>query len=378
MTNKPKPKSTLHNISTYVPGSHSGSGSDDPVVVLSANENAYGTSPKAVQAMQDATKQVFRYQDGSATELIEAIARVHGIDKERIVCGNGSDEILGLVIQAFTHEGDEVLYSEHGFLIYGIASHATGAKPVTVPENNGTICVDRLLAGVTHKTKMIMVTNPANPTGTMVVKSEIERLIQSVPSHILIVLDSAYAEYVDGNPDYDNGIHFVNRYDNVLMTRTFSKMYGLAGIRVGWAYASAEIIDYIHRVRAPFNVNMIAQAGAVAALNDQDFIVDCREKTLKTLTKFVADLQDLGIECLPSYTNFVLANMGTAERANGVYEYLKSKNVLVRAMGGYGFPDRLRITVGTDDEMAICLKHLTDFVKKETKAWQPKPQYLRH
>ena len=362
MTQKPTPKSTIHNINAYVPGSHSGDDSDNPVVVLSANENAYGSSPVAIKAMQDAATQVFRYQDASATKLTETIARVHGIEADRIVCGNGSDELLALVIQTFTNEGDEVLYSEHGFLMYGISAHAMGAKPVTVPENNGTICIDNLLSGITDKTKMIMLANPANPSGTMVVKSEIERLIKNTPSHILIVMDSAYAEYVDGHPDYDSGIEFVGRYDNVLMTRTFSKMYGLAGIRVGWAYASAEIIDYIHRVRGPFNVNMIAQAGAIGALNDQDFIVDCRAKTFKTLTKFVADLEDLGISCLPSYTNFVLANMGTVERANGACAYLQSKNVLVRPMGAYGFGDRLRITIGTDDEMAICLKHLTDFV----------------
>ena len=367
MTNKPTPKSTIHNINTYVPGSHSGDDGNTPVVVLSANENAYGTSPKAIKAMQDTATQVFRYQDGSATELTETIARVHGIDAGRIVCGNGSDELLSLAIQAFTNEGDEVLYSEYGFLMYGISAHAVGAKPVTVAEVDGTISIDNLLSGITDKTKMIMLANPANPSGTMVTKSEIERLIQNTPSHILIVMDSAYAEYVNGNPDYDSGIEFVNRYDNVLMTRTFSKMYGLAGIRVGWAYASAEIIDYIHRVRGPFNVNMIAQAGAVGALNDQDFIVNCREKTLKTRTQFVADLEKLGIWCLPSYTNFVLAHMGTAERANNVFTYLKSNNVLVRAMGGYGFPERLRITIGTDHEMAICLKHLTDFTEKESK-----------
>ena len=362
MTQKPTPKSTIHNINAYVPGSHSGADSDNPVVVLSANENAYGSSPVAIKAMQDTATQVFRYQDASALTLTQTIARVHGLEANRIVCGNGSDELLSLVIQTFTHEGDEVLYSEHGFLMYGISAHAMGAKPVTVPENKGTVCVDNLLGGITDKTKMIMLANPANPSGTMVVKSEIERLIQNTPSHILIVMDSAYAEYADGNPDYDSGIDFVNRYDNVLMTRTFSKMYGLAGIRVGWAYASAEIIDYMHRVRGPFNVNMIAQAGAVGALNDQDFVADCRAKTVRTRTKFTDDLQALGIDCLPSYTNFVLAHMGTAERAKDAFGYLASNNVLVRDMTAYGFPERLRITIGTDDEMAICLKHLTDFV----------------
>ena len=366
MSNKPTPKQSIYNINAYVPGSHSGSNDDVPVVVLSANENAYGTSPQAVVAMQDSATQVFRYQDGSATELTDTIARVHNITPSQIVCGNGSDEILSLVVQAFIDTpDDEVLYSEHGFLMYGISAHAMGAKPITVAEDNGMISIDNLIAGVTDKTKIIMVTNPANPSGTVLEKPEIERLLDAIPSHVLVVLDSAYAEYVTDDVDYDGGIDFVNRYHNVIMTRTFSKMYGLAGIRVGWAYSNPEIIDLLHRVRGPFNVNMIAQAGAVGALNDQSFITECRNKTLKTRNQFVSDLADLGIECLPSHTNFVLADFKTADLAERVFDYLKSNNVLVRAMGAYKFPERLRITIGTDDEMAICLKHLTEFMNNQ-------------
>ena len=365
ITQKPQPKSSVYNINAYVPGSHKGAGiSEDPTIVLSANENAYGSSPHAVSAMTNAVTQVHRYQDSGATDVVAQIAQIYHLDPSCIICGNGSDELLALAISAFTEPADEVIYPQHGFLMYPISSHAVGAVPITAPEQeNGTVCIDSLLAKVTPKTKMIILANPANPTGTMVSASDIKRLLDGISPYIMVILDGAYAEFVT-NPSYDAGDGFVHTYPNVLMTRTFSKIYGLAGIRVGWAYGSSHMIDILHRVRGPFNVNGVAQAGAIAALKDQDFVAHCRTQNTQQRHRLVKALTDIGVPTYESHTNFVLANFGTPERANSLFQGLKNKNILVRQMGGYGFPSCLRISIGTADEMTRLIDTLRTLVQQ--------------
>lgn len=359
MTQKPQPKSSIYNINAYVPGSHRGAGiSEYPTVVLSANENAYGPSPHAITAMADAITQVHRYQDAGAAHVAAKIAQTYHLDPARIICGNGSDELLALAISAFTNPEDEVIYPRHGFLMYPISSYAAGAVPVTAPEqDNGTVCIDSLLAQVTPKTKIIIFANPANPTGTVISASDIKRLLDNIPPYVMVILDGAYAEFVT-NPSYDAGDGFVDTYPNVLMTRTFSKIYGLAGIRIGWAYGSSHVIDILHRVRGPFNVNRVAQAGAIAALNDQDFIAHCRTQNTQQRHRLVKALMEMDIQTYDSHTNFVLANFGTPERADSLFQGLKNKNILLRQMGGYGFPSCLRISIGTADEMTRLIDTL--------------------
>ena len=263
---KPLPRPGILDIAAYVPGKEHAPGVAR-VFKLSSNETPLGASPKAIEAFRGAAGNLERYPDGQAKELRQAIADVHGLNVANILCGNGSDELLGLLCHTYLDKGDEGIITEHGFLVYKIQIMAAGATPVTVKETDCTVDVDAILAAVTEKTKMVFIANPANPTGTYVPVSEIRRLQASLPKHVILVLDAAYAEYVRRN-DYEAGLELVSANQNVVMTRTFSKVYGLAALRIGWMYAPVDVVDALNRVRSPFNLNNAAIAAGAAAVRD--------------------------------------------------------------------------------------------------------------
>jgi histidinol-phosphate aminotransferase len=335
------------------------------VIRLASNEGALGPSPRAVEAYRAGSTEIHRYPDGHAIQLRQALARRFGLEAERIVCAGGSDEILTLLIRAYAGPGDEVLYSQHGFLMYPIGAKLVGATPVAAPEQNRTTDVDALLAHVTPRTKLVFVANPNNPTGTYIPAAEMARLRAGLPAHVVLVVDAAYAEYVTAE-DYEPGIDLVRQGDNVVMSRTFSKIFALGALRLGWAYCPPAIADVLNRLRNPFNVPAPAQAAGVAALEDRDFVERCRLHNEEWRAWTTEQLQKFGLELTPSIGNFVLARFpaGGIQQADAAWDRLKAAGILTRKVGPYGLGDSLRITIGTGEEMQAVVEVLKDFLGK--------------
>lgn len=353
----PTAKPGIMDIQPYVGGLHTVDGVDK-VVVLASNEGPLGASPRAVEAYERLSNKLHLYPDGGADELRAAIGERFGLDPARIVCGAGSDEIISLLVAAYAGIGDEVLYSEHGFLMYPINAKAVGATPVAAPETDLTANVDNLLACVTDRTRMVFLANPNNPTGSYVSVEELRRLHGGLPSDTLLVIDAAYAEYVSRN-DYISGAELVETFENVVMTRTYSKVFGLAALRLGWAYCPPEIADVLNRVRNPFNVTSAAQVAGVAAVGDLSHTDAAIAHNDEWLPRFTDELKGLGLDVPPSVGNFVLVRFGSAERAQSAYDYLLRRGVITRMMGGYGLPDSLRITVGLESELKAVIDGLS-------------------
>lgn len=353
----PTPRPGIMDIKPYVGGESALEG-QARVIKLSSNEGALGPSPKAVEAFKAMAGEMHRYPDGGATRLRKALAARWGVDAERIVCGAGSDELLGILCRAYAGPGDEVLYSAHGFLMYAIAAKACGATPVTAPEVDLTASVDNLLAAVTPRTRIVFLANPNNPTGTYLPADEVRRLRAGLRDDILLVIDAAYAEFVSRN-DYSAGIELVDSTPNTVMCRTFSKIFALGGLRLGWAYCPAAIADVLNRVRNPFNVASPALAAGLAALEDTGFMNLCREHNDYWLAWMLAEMRKLGLEATPSVCNFILVRFADAKAAD---EFLRAKGLIVRAMGGYGLGDWLRITIGTGEENQMVVAALGEFV----------------
>jgi histidinol-phosphate aminotransferase len=333
------------------------------VIKLSSNEGALGPSPKAMAALEAMSSEMHRYPDGGATRLRKALAARWGVDADRIVCGAGSDELLGLLVKAYAGPGDEVLYSAHGFLMYAIAAKACGATPVTAPETDLTANVDNLLKAVTPKTKIVFLANPNNPTGTYLPAEEVKRLRAGLRDDILLVIDAAYAEFVSKN-DYTPGIELVDAGQNTIMCRTFSKMYALGGMRLGWAYGPANIIDVLNRVRGPFNVSSASLVAGEAALEDTAFAELCKSHNDYWLAWLSAEIKKLGLNLTPSVGNFVLVQFPKEAGKDAVSAdaFLRARGIIVRAMGGYGLGDWLRITIGTGEENQEVVKALAEFL----------------
>lgn len=339
------PQPGIMDIALYEGGSSQIAGRTD-VIKLSSNENPFGPSEKTRDAVIRAAHNLHRYPGTDHAELRAAIAEVHGLDPDRIICGVGSDEIIHFLCQAYAGPGTEVLFTEHGFLMYRISALAAGATPVSVPENERVTDIDALINGATENTRLIFLANPNNPTGTMIPLSEIERLAIAVP-HAIIVIDAAYAEYVE-DPDYDGGIDLATRLPNVIMTRTFSKIYGLGGMRVGWGYAPRSIIDVLNRIRGPFNLSQPALEAAEAAIRDRDHVNRCRAENTRLRGWLAESLAEKGVPSDPSSANFILARFDSQALAEACDEWLKAEGVIVRRVGGYGLPNCLRITVGDE------------------------------
>lgn len=358
----PTPKPGVLEIEAYVPGGSSVPGGVKPVK-LSSNENPLGPSPAAISAFQASAGSLERYPDGSASGLRQAIGRAYGLNPDRIVCGAGSDELLNLLGHAYLGPGDEAIFTEHGFLVYRIVTLGCGATPVVAPEKNLHTDVDAILARVTERTKMVFVANPNNPTGTYIPFDEVRRLREGLPSHVLLVLDAAYCEYVRRN-DYEAGLELVATTENTVMTRTFSKIHGLAALRLGWAYCPAAIADALNRIRGPFNVAAPAIAAGIAAMDDRAHAEKSVAHNEIWLPWLTAEMERMGLEVTPSVGNFLLVHFPKqADRdANAADEFLRSRGVIARKMGAYGLPGALRITVGTEAENKAAIAALQAFV----------------
>jgi histidinol-phosphate aminotransferase len=356
----PRPRPEILEISPYVGGEATLEGVNR-VYKLSSNEGAFGVPPGAQEAFRKLSGELFRYPDGGALDLRRAIGNRFGLDPARIVCGAGSDDLIYQLAAAYGGHGRDILMTEHGFSIYHIAGTSAGSRVIKTRERNLTADVDALLGAVSPATRLCFLANPNNPTGSMLPYEEVARLRAGLPQEVLLVLDAAYAEYVE-RPDYDPGIRLVNATDNTVMTRTFSKVFGLGGMRIGWAYGPAAVIDVFNRVRAPFNVSIAAQAAAIAALAEPGWVEKSRAHNREYRPKLAAGLQAAGIKVWPSEGNFVLADFGTAPRAQGADAHLRRRGVIARPVGGYGLPHCLRITVGTAEEVQVVIDALTEFM----------------
>ncbi|SDE09471.1 histidinol-phosphate aminotransferase [Paracoccus isoporae] len=339
-----RPQPGILEIALYEGGASHVAGMEN-VVKLSSNENPFGASEKAREAVMRAAHNMHRYPSTDHAALRKAIGRVHALDPDRIICGVGSDEIIHLLAQSYVGPGDEVVFTEHGFLMYRISTLAAGGTPIAVAERDRVTDVDAILAACTDRTRLVFVANPNNPTGTMIGLDQLERLAAGLPPGALLVIDAAYAEYV---PDYDGGADLATRLPNVVMTRTFSKIYGLGGLRVGWAYGPRAVIDVLNRLRGPFNLSNLALAGAEAAMNDQDHVTRSREDNARLRDWLSSALAEKGVPSDTSCANFILARFADESTADGCDAALKAEGLIVRKMGGYGLPNCLRITIGDE------------------------------
>jgi len=362
--NRPHPRPGVLDIAPYVPGKSTAPGVAK-LFKLSSNETPLGPSANAIAAYRAAGEHLEDYPDGSAAALREAIGAAFGLDPDRIVCGAGSDDLLNLLARAYLTDGDEGIYTKHGFVVYPIATMGTGAKAVAVPERDFTADVDAILKAVTPKTKIVFLANPNNPTGTYVPFDEVKRLQKSLPAHVLLVLDAAYAEYVQRN-DYESGIELVATTDNVVMTRTFSKIYGLASLRLGWMYGPAHVVDAINRIRGPFNVNGPAIAAGIAAIRDTAHVEKSRAHNTRWLAWLTEEIGKLGLPVTPSAANFVLIHFPetkgrTAKEADA---FLTKRGLILRQVGVYKLPNALRMSVGTEEANRLVMQALKEFLGK--------------
>ncbi|MBL4602645.1 MAG: histidinol-phosphate transaminase [Emcibacteraceae bacterium] len=358
----PKTHSWINDLNVYITGKSKVGDFKNPHK-LSANESALGPSPMAMEAYKKAASELHRYPDPTYNELRTTLAKKYDIEPEQILCGVGSDEILKLACRAYLKPGDEALYVAHSFSMYPIAIKSVGGIAIEVKDVDYTADIDNIIKAITDKTRIIFIANPNNPTGTYLSVNEIERLWQNVPEHILLVLDAAYAEFVS-NDDYDAGIELAGRASNVLMTRTFSKLYGLAALRLGWGYACKEISKTLDKIRDPFNVPSSAQVAGVAALNDLDFQKKATSFNQKWRTWLERELSALGLMAIPSATNFILFGFENKNKsAKDANDFLTQRGYILRYYSGQGLENFLRLTVGTEKENKEIIKLLKEFLE---------------
>lgn len=361
---RPQPRPGVMDIAAYVPGKSHAPAGVARVHKLSSNENPLGPSPRAIEAAKAVADKLALYPDGPATRLREAIAAVHGLNPANIMAFNGSDEAIALIARTYVGEGDEGIYCEHGFLAYPIYIRAVGATPVIAREKDERADVDAILAAVTEKTRIVFLANPNNPTGTYLPFGEVRRLYAGLPKNVLLVIDAAYAEFVRRN-DYEAGVELVAGADNVVMTRTFSKVYGLGGARIGWIYAPSHIVDALERVRDPFNVNAMAIEAGIAAMLDREHVERSVAHNEEWLRWTAAELEKLGLRVTPSVGNFILIHFPENGRhsAAAADEWLAARGYLLRRVAGYGFPNALRMTIGTEEANRGVVSALSEFLK---------------
>ncbi len=362
---RPVPRPGILDIDPYVPGK-SGAKGLNRIFKLSSNETPFGPSPRAIEAYAAAAERLAVYPEGTARELREAVGAAYGLDPARVVCGAGSDEILNLLAHAYVGPGDEGIISEHGFLVYRIAITGRGGTPVVVPETGYTADVDAILAHVTDRTKIVFIANPNNPTGTYLPAAEIARLHAGLRPDILLVLDAAYAEYVQ-RADYTDGRELVDGAENVVVTHTFSKIHGLANLRIGWMYGPVAVVDAVNRIRGPFNVSGPAAAAAVAALADTAHVEKSVAHNEQWLDRLDLELSKIGLDATPSAANFVLIHFPdeAGRTAKDADEFLSARGLILRRVEAYGLPNALRLTVGSDEAMRLVLAALTEFMGKK-------------
>jgi histidinol-phosphate aminotransferase len=365
---RPAPRPGILEIEAYVPGKSAAAGATK-VFKLSSNETPLGPSPHAIEAYRHVAGELEMYPDGASTRLREAIASHYGLDPARLICGNGSDDLLHLLATAYVGPGDEGIFTEHGFLVYRIAILAAGGRPIVAPETHYTADVDAILSCVTARTRIVFIANPNNPTGTYLPFEEIKRLHEALPKNVVLVLDAAYAEYVRRN-DYSAGLELVATSENVVMTRTFSKIHGLANLRIGWCYAPAEICDALNRIRGPFNVNGAAIEAGIAAIRDAGHMekaADHNEHWLGWLTKQV---NGLGLKVTPSVANFLLIHFPDqpGRTAADADRFLSARGLVLRDVKSYGLANALRMTVGTEEANRLVVEALAAFLDTQAPA----------
>jgi histidinol-phosphate aminotransferase len=358
----PLPRPDILTIQPYVAGESDLPGANR-TVKLSSNEGAFGVPPSAQAAIAKAAAESYRYPDGGADRLRAALGQRWGLDPARIVCGAGSDDLLYQFCLSYGGPGRDIVMSEHGFSIYYIAGTNAGGRVIKVPERNLTTDLDAMLAAVSPATRLMFIANPNNPTGSMLPAGEIARFRAALPPEVLLVLDSAYAEYVT-HPAYDNGVKLVDATENTVMTRTFSKIFGLGGMRIGWCYAPPAIVDVLNRVRGPFNVSVAAQAAAIAALAEPGWVEAGCAHNAEYRPKLAAGIEAAGLKVWPSQGNFVLVDLGTVDAANAADAFLRTNGIIVRKVGGYGLPHCLRVTVGTAEEVGLVVDGFTEFMRQ--------------
>jgi histidinol-phosphate aminotransferase len=358
----PTPRPEILTISPYVGGESSIAGVNRSYK-LSSNEGAFGVPPLAQKALREAVADMFRYPDGGADRLREAIGKRWQLDPARIVCGAGSDDLLYQLCLAYGGPGRDIIMSEHGFTIYFIAGTYAGSRVIKVPERNLQPDLDAMLAAVSPSTKAVFIANPNNPTGAMITSSEMARFRAALPPEVLLVIDSAYAEYITRD-DYNAGEQLVDATDNTVMTRTFSKVFGLGGIRLGWCYGPPGVIDVLNRIRGSFNVSVAAQVAGIAALQEKGWVEKGCAHNAEWRPRLAAGIEAAGIKVWPGEGNFVLADFGIAETANAADLFLRQRGLIVRRVGAYGLPQCLRITVGTAEECGMIIEGLSDFMKQ--------------
>lgn len=344
LTNGPMPRPGILDIRPYRGGDSNLSGVTD-VIKLSSNENPFGPGQAALAAFAKTATQLHRYPSADHADLRQAIGDVHGLDPDRIICGAGSDEIIAFLCQAYAGPGDEVIHTEHGFAMYRISALAAGATPVEVREHARVVDVDAILAAATSNTRLVFIANPANPTGTMISAQQTARLAAGLPSRAILVLDGAYTEFADG---FDGGARLADQCDNVVMIRTFSKLYGLGGLRIGWGFGAKAIIDMLNRVRGPFNLSHTQLDTARAAISDHAHVKKCRTENARLRGWLAAALAASGVPSDPSFANFILARFGDQTEAGACDEFLRTRGLIVRRVTGYKLPDCLRITIGDE------------------------------
>jgi len=359
----PQPKPWIAEIHAYVPGKSAGA-DGRPLIKLSANENPLGTSPAALAAKADALAPA-RYPDPDSKALRAALGKLHGIDPALIVCGTGSDELLHIAAQGYAGPGDEVIYVRYGFSVYDIAARRCGAVPMVAPDSDYGSDVDTILPLVTDRTRVVFIANPNNPTGSYLPRGEIARLHAALPSDVLLVIDQAYGEYV-APEDEDGALALSAAHENVLVTRTFSKIYGLAGERIGWGTGAAGIVDTLNRIRGPFNVSSTGQAMALAGIGDQDFVEASRRHNAAERARFVGAIKAMGnhgLRPLPSEANFVLILFEGKLTAEAAFEGLMQRGYVTRWLPNQGLPHGLRITIGTAEQMDAIAAGIRDMAE---------------
>jgi len=360
---RPVPRAGVMAIDPYVPGKSAAPGRGR-VFKLSANETPLGASPRAIEALRGMAEDVALYPDGASSKLREAIGARYGLDPARIIAGAGSDEILELLAQAYVGPGDEGVYSQYGFLEYKIVILANGGTPIVAPETDYVASVDAILACVTEKTKIVFLANPNNPTGTYLPASEVARLADALPPHVILVLDAAYAEYVQ-RADYEAGVALVNAHENVVMTRTFSKIYGLAGLRLGWGYGPTHIIDALNRIRSPFNVSNAASVAGIAAVEDSAHIDAAIAHNARWLPWMTREIEQMQLGVLPSVANFIAIRFPDApgRTAADADRFLTARGLILRAIGAYGMGGFLRLTIGSQEANEAVVAALKEFMR---------------
>ena len=351
------PKSGILSIPLYVGGKSKSKGVTEPIK-LSANENPYGPSTKAIRAFLGAKDSLAVYPDSDHVVLRKTIAEVMEIDSNRIICGAGSDEIIQFLCQCYAGRDDEVIYTEHGFAMYRISALAVGATPIEVPEVNRHADITAIIKACNEKTKLIFLANPNNPTGTFIDTDKISLLAKGIPEHTLLVLDGAYAEYIQG---FDSGLRLSEKKNNVFITRTFSKIYGLGSLRVGWGYGPRNIIDVLKRVKGPFNLSSAAQVTATAAVRDIEYVKKCQRDNVRIREYLSLELKKINIPCDTSFTNFLLLQFLDRNIANYADQFLNDNGIIVRNVSNYGLASSLRISVGTSKDCEKVIKALTNF-----------------